>query len=89
MEKRTLDPIPEKCPKWAAASFYDREKDELYLPAVIGGDSEQAVLLCLSFDGVPVVHDGGHLYAPLSWLEREYPKCRETFEAIKLKHRVV
>ena len=87
MEERMLDPIPKNCPKWAARSFYDPDTGEVFLPAIIGGDSEMSVLLSVGYDGTSCIHDKGHLYVPLSWLEREYPAHKRTFKTIREKSR--
>jgi len=88
VEKRVLAEAPKGLPEWAAVSFYDPETKELYLPAICGGN-EAAVLLSLGFDGTKYVRDGDHIYAPVSWLEREFPENREFFMAAKEKHRLL
>jgi hypothetical protein len=85
MIKFNLTAEDPKMPKWAAVVFYDPKDGEIYLPGVIGGSAEAAVVLALSYDGTKFITDAGHIYAPLSWLEREHPKFKDTFARIKLK----
>jgi hypothetical protein len=72
-----------KCPRWAAVGFCDEEKLEVYLPAAVAPASELEVVLMLGQDGVSYVQKYGHVYVPISWLEREYPKHNDTWAHVK------
>jgi len=62
-------------PEWLCTSF--REEDgTVYLPCAAFGN-EQEALLCLGYDGVRMVVDEGHVYAPSEWLAREHPQHAE------------
>lgn len=72
MERMQLANPPKRLPKWAGTCFRD-DAGEIFAPAAIAG-SEMEVLLCASYDGTKIIEDHGHIYAPLSWLRREWPK---------------
>jgi len=55
---------------------------EIFVPAVIGAD-ERLVMLMVGWDGTPVLVDGGHLYVPISWMEREFPKATQLWDKIR------
>lgn len=57
----------------------------LFVPALISGQSDMAVLLCAGWDGTPVMEHEGHLYAPAEWLKKEFPATAETVDLIKKK----
>ncbi len=72
-------------PEWLRTSFRDG-RGEVFLPCGVFA-SEQIAFLFLAHDGVPVVRDAGHVYAPTSWLTREYPKHAEAINIIAAKLR--
>ena len=57
-------------PEWMRTTFVD-EDGRMFLPCGIFTD-ELTATLCIANDGVPLVRHEGHVYAPASWLEREY-----------------
>ena len=65
-------------PLWLRTSFIEeaspyRDIDKVYLPIEAFGEPlDQFLAAC--HDGVPLVRDGGHTYAPASWIMRERPK---------------
>ena len=78
------DSVPKfkKLPRWKRMFFYDEETKEVYLPAVVAG-KEEAVFLCLCFDGVGCIRKYNHIYAPISWLRREYPETAELCDVVR------
>ena len=71
---------PDTLPEWMRTSFLD-DDGELFLPCGALAD-EQIALLCIVHDRVQVVKHHGHIYAPASWLAKEYPHHAETINAI-------
>ena len=67
-------------PEWLRTSFLD-DCSEVYL-ACGAFDDEMTALLCLAHDCVPMVRDGKHVYAPITWLARQYPKHAEAVRII-------
>jgi len=62
----------DELPQWMRTSFVDAN-GEIYLACGAVGN-EMSVSLCMAHDGVTMVRDGGHAYAPVTWLAREYPR---------------
>jgi len=81
-EQFILKNIPKGMPVWAATGF-KMDDGEIYVPAVLGCGNENVVFLAMGYDGTSMAHDKGHLYAPLSWMEREYPENEKTWNHIK------
>ncbi|MCD4825946.1 MAG: hypothetical protein K8S55_15245 [Phycisphaerae bacterium] len=77
MEQITLE--NNSMPEWLRTAF--RDDDEVYLPCDAFAD-KQIALLGIAFDNVPFVQDHGHLYAPASWLAKEYPQHAEAINTI-------
>ena len=69
-----------KWPKWKRMVFVDDE-GAIYVPAEVA-DNETAVMLAASWDGVPVMHCKGHLFAPTWWIKREYPNDKQLLQII-------
>jgi hypothetical protein len=72
-----------RLPKWLRTSFID-DDGTLFLPCAMF-HNERASFLCMSFDGAPMVMDANHVYAPVWWLEQEYPKLKEEIQMISNK----
>ncbi len=72
-----------KLPEWLRTSFIG-DDGTVYLPCGACSDERDA-LLRLAYDNVPVVRHHGHLYAPSSWLAREYPKYAHVFRIMGQK----
>ncbi|MAX27613.1 MAG: hypothetical protein CMJ19_24210 [Phycisphaeraceae bacterium] len=71
-----------KAKPWQTTVFLD-DDGEVYMPAGVFGDELQ-LALCLSYDGQPQLPHEGHVYAPASWLAREYPRLAPKInEAVK------
>lgn len=70
---------------WQRRSFLAPD-GELYVPAATAGN-EVRVWMCLLQDGVGFIKDKKHIYAPLSWLEREYPKSKELWDVMRRRLR--
>jgi hypothetical protein len=66
----------QKSPRKRLAAWQTRaglaEDGTVYLPAAICGN-EQQVFMCATWDGVPLLSWGGHVYLPSDWLAEEYP----------------
>ena len=62
------------------------EDGEYYVPAIIAGD-EQKVMMCASYDGCSVASYKGHLYVPLTWAKKEFPKEEEVWTAFENRMR--
>ena len=67
-------------PEWLRTSFLD-DRGEVYL-ACGAFDDEMTALLCLAHDCVAMVRDGGHVYAPVTWVARQYPKYADAVRTI-------
>ena len=73
-------PNNRKMPKWMRqAAVVDN--GEVFLPLACVGN-EMVVFLCISFDGIPVLRDKGHIYGPASWLQQEYPQYRDKLKTL-------
>ena len=59
-------------PEWLRTSFVG-DDGTVYLPCGVF-DNESSAFLRVTYDNVPVVRQGRHLYAPSDWLAREYPR---------------
>jgi hypothetical protein len=73
--------------KWNALATWMRcaalaEDGTIYVPAFIGA-SETEVFLCASFDGVALIKNHKHIYAPLEWMAKEFPRCKDVCASIK------
>jgi len=68
-------------PKWKRSVIL-MDNGDIYVPAGMV-DNEDRLLLIAGFDGVPVIFEFHHLYMPITWLEKEYPKWQDVFDAIK------
>ena len=66
--------------KWLRIAFVD-DHGQVFLPCG-AFDNELKALLCISHDGVPVVRHEGHIYAPASWLAKEYPRYAQAIDTI-------
>jgi hypothetical protein len=66
--------------KWLRPAFLD-DDGQVFLPCGAFAN-ELRSLLCLAHDGVPMVRDEGHIYAPASWLAEEHPGCAEAIGTI-------
>lgn len=73
-------PGAEKISAWLRTCFWDTDSD-VYLPCGAFA-SEKDAYLRLAFDGISIVWSEGHIYAPSSWLAREYPKRAREIEII-------
>lgn len=64
-------------PLWALSVI--RTKDGvLWASHALTPYVELGAFLCACNDGVAIfTDDDGHMYFPLSWLEQEFPDCRE------------
>jgi hypothetical protein len=71
-----------KLAKWQR-SLLVAEDGEVYVPAVATGFSEQMVGMCWCWDGVSMWQESGHLYVPLSWVRREYPKLEDLWSLME------
>jgi hypothetical protein len=60
-----------RVPAWARRSALADDGTVFITGAVTG--SEMDALLSAGYDGVTIVHDGGHGYFPSDWLRQEYP----------------
>jgi hypothetical protein len=58
----------------------------VFMPAAAGGD-ERAVVLCASFDGVPMVTADKHVYVPCDWMAREFPEIADLAQKIERRVR--
>jgi hypothetical protein len=58
-------------PEWLRAFFVD-DDGEVFLSCG-AFDNERMAFLCMAHDGVPMVRDEGHVYAPASWIAKQYP----------------
>lgn len=65
-----------KTPKWIRTSFYNEETDTIFIPAT------EKDFICAFFDNAPCIHNKGHFYLPIEWLEKEYPGNHD-YKAIK------
>ncbi len=65
---------------WLRTSFVDNA-GQVFLPCGAFGDEREA-MLCVAHDGVPVVRHEGHVYAPSTWLAREYRRHAHVIETI-------
>ena len=74
-----------KLPEWLRSLFVD-EHGEVYFPCGAVGN-ERIIMLCMVADGVRVVRSDGHLYAPVTWLTREYPRYTAVFAAAAIRAR--
>lgn len=74
-------PGAEKISAWLRTCFWDTDSDNIYLPCGAFA-SEKDAYLRLAFDGISIVYSEGHIYAPSSWLIREYPKRAWEIETI-------
>jgi hypothetical protein len=74
-----------KLPEWLRSLFVD-EHGEVYFPCGAVGN-ERIIMLCMVADGVRIVRSEGHLYAPVSWLTREYPRYTAVFAAAAARAR--
>ena len=63
-------------------TFFVTDDGDVYLPCGAFGDESLAVL-SLGFDGQSFVTDGGHAYAPATWLVKNYPHYAEAIKTIK------
>lgn len=72
-------------PEWLRTFFVD-DRGEVYLPCAAFGN-EQMATLCLVYDGVPVVQDAGHVYAPSWWLIKEHPQSADAIRVMATKGR--
>jgi len=72
-------------PEWLVSLFVDKQ-GEVYFPCGAVGN-EQIIMLCMVADGVRVVRSDGHLYAPVTWLTREYPRYTAVFAAAAIRAR--
>ena len=66
--------------EWLRTAFVD-DRGRVFLPCG-AFDNELEALLCISHDGVPMVRHEGHVYAPSSWLAREYPRHAQAIDTI-------
>ena len=66
--------------EWLRTAFVDGD-GEAFLPCG-AFDDELKAMLCISHDGVPMVRHDGHIYAPASWLAKEYPRHAEAIGTI-------
>ena len=57
--------------------------DELFLPGIIAEPNEQLVMLCASFDGVPVIRELDTVFVPAAWIEKNYPQMKEVISLIR------
>ena len=57
--------------------------DELFLPGIIADPNELIVMLCASFDGVPVIRALDTFFVPAAWLEKNYPHMKEVISLIR------
>lgn len=64
---------------WTRRAFHEDQTGIVYLPGVISGNEQMAVL-CAGFDGVDVVIDRKHFYFPSKWMKQEYPKLKKLIE---------
>ena len=78
MKKNPNAPLPE----WERTVFFEDDGD-IFIPAPVTGHNEERVFMDAGFDGVPVVQQNGHVYFPLSWAEKVYPKEKELYSKIK------
>ncbi|HOI54290.1 MAG TPA: hypothetical protein PLP01_03490 [Phycisphaerae bacterium] len=71
--------------EWLRTFFLD-DDGEVFLPCGAFAD-ERTALLCLAHDGVQMVRNEGHIYAPASWIAKEYPRWANTVRIIADKAR--
>ncbi len=64
-----------RIPRWGRTVFRGGD-GEIFLPAFLA-DSEAVVFLKLGWEGERAIFDEDHLYAPGSWMAREYPQLAE------------
>jgi len=62
-------------PEWMRTSFIQEDAsgpdiDRVWLPIAVFGNEKELILSAL-YDGVFVMQDQGHAYAPASWIMRE------------------
>jgi len=70
-------------PLWIRTSFIDDDSDEIFIPAAVISKNETEIMMCASFDGVPIVIDSGHTYVPVSWAEQNYPGIGMLFDQVR------
>ena len=66
--------------QWLRTALVD-DHGRVFLPCG-AFDNELKALLCISHDGVPIVRHEGHVYAPASWLAKEYPRHAQAIDTI-------
>ena len=69
--------------EWMRTAFVD-DHGRVFLPCGAFGNELEA-LLCLSHDGAVMVRHERHIYAPTSWLAKEYPRYAQAIDAIAAK----
>ena len=69
--------------EWLRTALVD-DHGEVFLPCG-AFDNELKAMLCISHDGVPMFRHEGHIYAPVSWLTREYPRYAKAIDTIAAK----
>lgn len=58
----------------------------VFLPCGAFAD-EPTAFMCLAYDGGPLVRHEGHIYAPASWLAKEYPRYAAVINTIAARVR--
>jgi hypothetical protein len=76
----TWSMFPGPGPEWRRCVAVS-DDGEVFAPAWIAGN-EQKVGMCAAYDGGRAIVCDGHLYLPMSWLVREYPKLQEMNDAL-------
>lgn len=65
------NPPGTQLPDWQRTSIVDEEDGTVYLPigGLLGGDVLSAI-----YDGIDVIREGGHPFAPSTWFEKVSPE---------------
>ena len=66
--------------EWLRTAFM-ADDGQVFLPCGALGNELKA-MLCIAFDGIPVIRHKGHIYAPTSWLAMEHPKYAKAINTI-------
>jgi hypothetical protein len=68
-------------PKWARSVALNTD-GQIYIPAAMAG-GENTILLCAIADNVEFIYEFEHIYLPLDYMRKQYPKTRETCDVIE------
>jgi hypothetical protein len=69
-----------KPPDWVCTAGID-DQNEVWIPAVAAG-SELEVVLVAGYDGTSLMEFKGHVFAPCSWLRREFKTTAQVCDKV-------